>query len=175
MPTLSSRFAGIGVLLLLAGCGQPIATGPALSTPSPTPTVRTGPPREAQQLSLSGDISGAVTRLVRDDSRYRNECTGKATHRGGTFAWTLYAYQGDRIYGMVLLMKPYQGPTTYSSPVVRVEVHSPDGQQVWQTDDADAATVTVDTSELTGSINATLHSAANQSPLRVQGRWSCRP
>jgi hypothetical protein len=175
MPTRSSRFAGISVLLLLAGCGQPLADAPALTPSAPTPTVRTGPPREAQRLRLSGDISGAVTRLVLDDTRYRSECTGKATHRGEAFAWTLYAYQGDRIYGMVLVMKPYQGPTTYSSPAVRVEVHTPDHEHVWQTDDGDAATVTVDSSELTGSIDATLHSAANQSILRVKGRWNCRP
>jgi hypothetical protein len=170
-----SRF-GIGVLLLLAaGCGQPVAGGPVLSTPVPTPTPRTGPPREAQRLSLSGDISGPMTRLVLDDRRYQNECTGASSREGGTFAWTLYAYRGDSIYSLVLLVKPYQGPGTYSPPVVKVEVNSPDAQQVWQTEEGDPATVTVDSGELTGSINATLHSAAGHSTLRVTGSWSCQP
>jgi hypothetical protein len=169
-----SRF-GVVVVLLLAGCGQPVGVGPVLPTPVPTPTVRSGPPGEAQRLSLSGDLSGAMTRLVLNDMRYRNECTGASSRQGGTFAWTLYAYQGAQVYSLVLLVKPYRGPGTYSPPLVSVEVNSPDGQQVWQTEDGDPATVTVDRSELTGNIDATLHNAASRSTLRVTGGWSCQP
>jgi hypothetical protein len=165
------------LILILAGCGQSLAPAPTLSTPSARPTVRTGPPRQAQQLMLSGDLTGTVTRLVLNDATHQNECTGANSRQGGTFAWTLHGYLGDKIYQFVLLVKPYRGPSTYPASAATLEVHGSSDQQAWQTSSGEGnMTITVDDSELTGTIEATLHNLASDQPtLQVKGRWSCEP
>lgn len=170
---------GILVAIALVGCGNSLGQsgpGTALPPPSATPTVQTGPPRAAQDLAFSGDVSGTMSRLAVDDTQHQSECTGTGSRGGGAYAATLYGYVGDAVYGVVLVVKPYRGPGSYAPSVAQVEVHSGDTQKVWQSSAADAVTLSVDDGELTGAVDATLHNATtNQATLQVKGRWSCKP
>jgi hypothetical protein len=171
----------VGILFgfVAVACGGQlgaVGSAPDLPAPSATPTVQTGPPRAAQDLTFAGDVSGTMTRLSLDDPQHQSECAGTGSQRGDAYAATLYGYVGDDVYGVVLVVKPYRGPGSYAPGVAQVEVHSRDAQHVWQSGDGDQVTLTVDQDELTGSVDASLHNATtNQSTLQLKGRWSCRP
>jgi hypothetical protein len=181
MPRFRPRLAGILFVVLLAGCGGPLGSTPPPRAPAAppvpssqaSPAPQLGPPRAPQQLTFSGDLSGTMTQLAVDDPASQSECTGTRSRAGGVWASTLYGYIGGRVYGFVVLIKPYRGPGVYGPPGASVEVHSRDDQQVWQAGNDLAVSVSGD--ELTGQVRATLVSAAsNQPSLQLQGRWSCQ-
>jgi hypothetical protein len=117
-----------------------------------------------------------VSRLVVDDQNHMSECTGAGAQLGQAYAWILYGYLGQNVYGLVLNVKPYRGPGQYSPPVAGIEVHSADAKQVWQSESQDPVSVTIDPGAMTGSIKSTLHNLTTDQPtLQVEGRWSCRP
>src|SRR5919204_1524465 len=180
MPRFRLHLAGILLTLLLAGCAGSEAAAPQQVQPSPAggsspaaqpSSQRVGPPAAAQELSFSGDLSGTMSRLTAAAS----ECTERP-RTTGAWASTLYGYLGGRVYGVVVLVKPYNGPATYDGTEAQVQILSQDQQGVWQSVSGDQVSFTVDNGEQTGSMEANLHNLrSNQRSLKVQGRWSCRP
>ncbi|MBO0706507.1 MAG: hypothetical protein J2P39_14370 [Candidatus Dormibacteraeota bacterium] len=183
MPRLRLHLAGILLTLLLSGCAgseaaapqvQPSPAGVSPPAAEPSPQLA-GPPAAAQELSFSGDLSGTMSRLTAAGQGAASECTQRP-RTTGAWASTLYGYLGDRVYGIVVLVKPYNGPATYDGSEAQVQILSQDQQRVWQSIAGDHVSFTVDNGEQTGSVEANLHNLrSNQRSLKVQGRWSCRP
>lgn len=183
MPRLRLHLAGILLTLLLSGCAgseaaapqvQPSPAGVSPLAAEPSPQLA-GPPAAAQELSFSGDLSGTMSRLTAAGQGAASECTQRP-RTTGAWASTLYGYLGDRVYGIVVLVKPYNGPATYDGSEAQVQILSQDQQRVWQSIAGDHVSFTVDNGEQTGSVEANLHNLrSNQRSLKVQGRWSCRP
>jgi hypothetical protein len=175
MLKLRICLAGGGMLAILSGCGS-ISTAPAtLATLSPNPTSRLGPPRQAQELRVSGELTGEMTQLAVDDPTQPSECTGPGSRQGGTFAWTFRAYLGTSVYALVGMVRQYRGPGVYPAPIATVELSSNGNQRVWQTPGGGSTSITIDAGELTGSVNADLDNlATNQPGLHIEGRWDCR-
>lgn len=185
MPRFRLHLAGILLTLLLTGCAgseaaapqvQPSAAG--VSSPAsaarPSPQ-RAGPPAAGQDLSFTGDLSGTMSRLTAAGQGAASECAQRP-RTTGAWASTLYGYLGDRVYGVVVLVKPYNGPATYDGSEAQVQILSQDQQRVWQSIGGDQVSFTVDNGEQTGSVEANLHNLrSNQRSLKVQGRWSCQP
>lgn len=183
MPRLRLHLAGILLTLLLSGCAGSEAAAPqvqpspaGVSSPAAEPSPQlAGPPAAAQELSFSGDLSGTMSRLTAAGQGAASECTQRP-RTTGAWASTLYGYLGDRVYGIVVLVKPYNGPATYDGSEAQVQILSQDQQRVWQSIAGDHVSFTVDNGEQTGSVEANLHNLrSNQRSLKVQGRWSCRP
>jgi hypothetical protein len=182
MPRFRLHLAGILLTLLLAGCAGSEAAAPqvqpspaGVSPPAAQPSSqRVGPPAAAQELSFSGDLSGTMSRLTAAGQGTASECAQRP-RTTGAWASTLYGYLGDRVYGVVVLVKPYNGPATYDGTEAQVQILSQDQQRAWQSVSGDQVSFTVDNGEQTGSMEANLHDLrSNQRSLKVQGRWSCR-
>jgi hypothetical protein len=185
MPRFRLHLAGIFLTLLLAGCAgaetaapQPTAspaTG-AGAPPQPSPLqARPGPPAAAQDLSFTGELSGTMSRLAAAGPGVQSECAQRP-RTAAAWASTLYGYVGDRVYGLIVTVKPYNGPATYGSGEASVQVLSQDQQRVWQSISGDVISFTVDNGERTGSMEASLHNLrSNQRSLKVRGHWSCQP
>jgi hypothetical protein len=165
--------------LVIAGCG-PLGGGSPKAAPipntSPVSTPQAGPPAAAQDLTFSGDLSGTLTTLVANDAGEQSSCTGVGSRAQNEWTSTLDGYLGSAVYSVVVVAKPYRGPGSYDSSAVTVEVNSVDDKQVWQSSTGDPVTFSVARNELTGTLQATLHSAdTNQPSLKVTGSWSCEP
>ncbi|MDR0361051.1 MAG: hypothetical protein LBJ87_16520 [bacterium] len=182
MPRFRMHLAGILLTLLLAGCAGSEAAAPqvqpspaGVSSPSAQPSPeRAGPPAAAQELSFSGDLSGTMSRLTAAGQGAASECTQRP-RTTGAWASTLYGYLGDRVYGIVVLVKPYNGPASYDGSEAQVQILSQDQERVWESTAGDHVSFTVDNGEQTGSMEANLHNLrSDQRSLKVQGRWSCR-
>src|SRR5919108_1319349 len=167
MPRFRLHLAGILLTLLLAGCAGSEAAAPQLqsspttssgtSSPAAQPSPqRVGPPSAAQQLAFTGDLSGTMSRLTAAGQGAASECTQRP-RTTGAWASTLYGYLGDRVYGVVVLVKPYNGPATYDGSEAQVQILSQDQQRVWQSTAGDQVSFTVDNGEQTGSMEANLH------------------
>jgi hypothetical protein len=185
MPRFRLHLAGILLTLLLAGCASSEAVAPqahsspvsgGVASPQPSPReVPTGPPAAPQDLSFTGDVSGTMSRLTAPEQGAESECTQRPRSTAG-WASSLYGYLGDRVYEVVVVVKPYNGPATYDAGGASVQVLSQDQQHVWQSLAGDQVSFTIDNGEQTGSMEATLHDLrSNQKSLQVRGRWSCQP
>src|SRR5919198_4503116 len=176
MPRFRLHLAGILLTLLLAGCAGSEAAAPQQVQPSPAgvsspaaqpSSQRVGPPAATQELSFSGDLSGTMSRLTAAGQGAASECTQRP-RTTGAWASTLYGYLGDRVYGVVVLVKPYNGPATYDGTEAQVQILSQDQQRVWQSVAGDQVSFTVDNGEQTGSMEANLHNLrSNQRSLKV--------
>lgn len=165
------RAAGIVALIVLAACNGSSAKPPA----SPTPVVAQG--NWTENLTFSGDVSGHMAAIVPDVADQRSQCTGGRTHNGETWADHFYGTvdSGGDIWGVVFEIKNFRGPGTYQGSSITVQVHSLDAAKVWQTGSADKVTFTLDRSQQSGTVNASLTNATTGKPaLLLSGNWNCR-
>jgi hypothetical protein len=165
------RAAGIVALIVLAACNQTSAKPQT----SPTPIVAQG--SWTENLTFAGEISGHMAAIVPDVGDQRSQCTGGRTHNGETWATFFYGTvdaSGD-VWGVVFQIKNFRGPGTYQGTSITIEVHNTDTTKVWQTGSADKVTFTLDRSQQSGSVDATLTNATTgKSGLQLTGNWNCR-
>jgi hypothetical protein len=159
-----------------AGPAAPVDVPPAvLTTPAPSPVSAEAGAGWAQALDFSGDVRGAMYRVVPGDGATRSECTGRNSRPAGAWVSALFGPVGPDVYEVLVTVRPYRGPGTYRAPDVMVQVSRPDGSAVWQTSGSDSATFGVGAGEESGSVDATLTNlASTTTALRLDGRWSCR-
>ena len=165
------RAAGIVALIVLAACNQ----NSGKPHTSPTPIVAQG--SWTENLTFSGEISGHMAAIVPDIGDQRSQCTGGRTHNGETWANLFYGTldAGGDVWGVVFQIKNFRGPGTYQGSSITIEVHSTDAAKVWQSGSADKVTFTLDRSQQSGTVDATLTNATTgKSALQVTGNWNCR-
>ena len=77
--------------------------------------------------------------------------------------------------GLQLTVGDYRGPGTYQAPQASMQVFRPDATLGWRSRDGDQVSLVLDTSRLSGTVEATLTNLTNDtSKVQVSGRWSCR-
>lgn len=184
MPRPGTRFlAGMAAALALSACSTlQDATAPtptpstsgsaALTAPQPSPSGVAW----AEDLTFSGEMAGRMTGIVPNQPGQRSECTGPNSKTSGNWASTLFGQVSNGVYGLVVTANPYRGPGSYAAGPAKVEIHSADQKQVWQSQTGDVVTFTVNNDEQTGTLDAALTNLSDgKTKLRVSGTWSCRP
>ena len=165
------RAAGIVALIVLAACNETAAKPPS----SPTPVVAQG--NWTQNLAFSGELSGHMSAIVPDVGTQQSACTGGRTHNGETWADFFYGTvdSSGQVWGVVFQIVNFRGPGTYQNSSVTIEVHSADATKVWQSRGGDKVTFSLDRSQQSGSVNATLTNATTgKDGLTLSGDWNCR-
>jgi hypothetical protein len=178
MALVIRRGAAALLLVVAAGCAGPAPPGeptPMLAaTPAPSPSMAAGG-GWAQALDFSGDVRGAMYRVVAGGDATRSECTGRNSRPTGAWVSALFGPVGQDVYEVLVTVRPYRGPGAYRAPDVMVQVARPDGSAVWQTTGSDQAAFGVGADEESGSVDATLTNlASTTTALHLHGRWSCR-
>jgi hypothetical protein len=167
------RGAGIVVaLIVLAACG------------GSSPVVRASPSLPAEQaswtqdLSFSGDISGHMTSIVPDTASLESACTGAKPRPGQTWADKFYGSidTTGEVWGIDIVIQNYGGPGVYKNGAVEIEVHDSGNSKVWLSMSGDSVTFTLDRTQESGTLDATLTNAdsGKAAALRLTGTWNCK-
>ncbi len=167
------RVVGIVALIVLATACEQTAVK---TLPSPSPVIPQG--NWTQTLTFAGDVTGQISGIVPDSGDQTSACTGQKTHIGEQWADTFYGSvdsSGD-IWGVVFLINNFSGPGTYLNTSMTVELHSADASKVWQSRAGDKITFTIDRSQQSGTIDATMTSATSGKVAaeHITGSWNCR-
>jgi hypothetical protein len=167
------RVVGIVALIVLAtACDQTTVK----TVPSPSPVITQG--NWTQGLTFSGDVPGQMSGIVADTTDQTSDCTGSKSHVGEVWADTFYGTldSSGQVWGVVFSVANFSGPGTYLNSAATVEMHSADTSKVWRSRDADKVTFTIDRSQQSGTIDATLTNATTGkvAAQHITGRWNCR-
>jgi hypothetical protein len=166
------RAAGIVALFVFTACGQttPVAVA------SPSPVIAQG--SWAQSLTFTGAITGQMTGIVADSGSQVNACTGSKTRTGEQWADTFYGTTAasGQVWEIVFTVNNFRGPGAYHTTDVSLVVRTPDKARVWLSQGRDRVTFTVEPSQQSGTVDASLTDAASgrAGSLRIAGRWNCR-
>jgi hypothetical protein len=167
------RVAGIvALIVLLAACDQTTVKTVA----SPSPVIAQGTWTEG--LTFTGDMTGQMTGIVADSGDLLSACTGSKSRTGDIWSDIFYGTldSGGQVWGLVFKVQNFSGPGTYVNNAITVELHSLNATQVWLSLDGDKITFTIDRSQQTGTLDATLTNATTGKVAaeHVTGRWNCR-
>ncbi|GAC1473282.1 MAG: hypothetical protein PVSMB3_08030 [Candidatus Dormibacteraceae bacterium] len=167
------RVVGIVALVVLAIACTP---NTVKTVPSPSPVIPEG--TWSQSLTFTGELPGQMTGIIPGAGDLMSTCTGSKTHVGEKWADTIYGGidAAGQIWGVVIVIDNFSGPGTYQDKAVKVEMHSVDNARVWQSGPGDKVTFTLERNQQTGTIDATMTSAATGKvgAERITGRWNCR-
>ena len=143
------RGAGIvAALIVLAACNESSPT--VRVSPSPPPAAATW----TQDLSFSGEISGHMTSIVPNTADLQTARTG-ATPRP---------------------TQNYGGPGLYKDQAIEIQVHDADNAKVWLSMTGDAVAFTLDRTQQSGTVDATLTNAdtGKAGSIHLTGNWNCK-
>jgi hypothetical protein len=116
--------------------------------------------------------------IVADTTDQTSDCTGSKTHIGEKWADTFYGTldSSGQVWGVVIEVANFSGPGTYLNNAAIVEMHSADISKVWQSRAGDKITFTIDRSQQSGTIDATLTNATTGkvAAQHITGTWNCR-
>ena len=165
------RVAGIVALFVLAACDSTTAK----TVVSPSPVIPQG--SWNQSLTLSGDVSGQITTIVPDTSAQKSTCSGSRARNGEVWAdsfFTTIDTSGTQ-WQLTIVVQNFRGPGTYSNGDVNVVLQSPDNSKAWLSLSADKVTFTINRSQQSGTIDASLTNATSGTTgaEHVKGTWSC--
>jgi hypothetical protein len=167
------RVVGIVALVVLAIACSPTTVK---TVPSPSPVIPEG--TWTQSLTFAGEVPGQMTGIIPGAGDLSSVCTGSKTHVGEAWADTTYGTvdASGQVWGVVFLIQNFSGPGTYAEKAATVEMHSADNARVWRTGPGDKVTFTIERNQQTGTIDATLTSAASgkAGAEHITGRWNCR-
>ena len=167
------RVAGIVALIVLAtACGST----PVTTVASPSPVIAQGV--WTQGLTFTGDMPGQMTGIVPDSGDLLSACTGSKSRTGDIWSDIFYGTLDStgQVWGVVFKVQNFSGPGTYVNSAMTVEMHDLNATHVWLSLDGDKITFTIDRSQQTGTLDATLTNATTGKVAaeHVTGRWNCR-
>jgi hypothetical protein len=167
------RVAGIVALIVLAtACDQTTVKTVA----SPSPVIAQGTWTEG--LTFTGDMPGQMTGIVADSGDLLSACTGSKSRTGDIWSDIFYGTldSSGQVWGVVFKLQNFSGPGTYVNSAITIELHSLNATQVWLSLDGDKITFTIDRSQQTGTIDATMTNASTGKAAaeHMTGRWNCR-
>jgi hypothetical protein len=167
------RVAGIVALIVLAtACEQTTAQTVA----SPSPVIAQGTWTEG--LTFTGDMPGQMTGIVADSGDQLSACTGSKSRVGDVWSDFFYGTMDSsgQVWGIVFKVQNFSGPGTYATGAITVEMHSLNATQVWLSLDGDKTAFTIDRSQQSGTLDATLTNATTGKTAaeHVTGQWNCR-
>lgn len=167
------RFVGIVALIVLAtACDQTTVK----TVSSPSPVIAQG--NWVQGLTFTGDVPGQMSGIVSDAGDQTSDCTGSKSHVGEVWADTFYGTldSSGQVWGIVFSVAVFSGPGTYLNSAAIIEMHSADISKVWRSRNGDKVTFTIDRSQQSGTVDATMTNAATGkvAAQHITGRWNCR-
>jgi hypothetical protein len=166
------RLVGIVALFVLAACGQ--TSGNA--GPTPSPVVAQG--SWTQNLTLTGDLPGRITTIEADQGTQQTFCSGAKARSGETWASTFYTTidSSGSEWQLSINVVNFRGPGSYATRDVQISLQAPDNSRAWLNQPADKVTFTMDRSQQSGTIDASLTSAysGKKGAERIVGTWNCR-
>jgi len=166
------RLVGIVALFVLAACGQ--TSGNA--GPTPSPVIAQG--SCTQNLTLTGELPGRITTIVADQGTQQTFCSGSKARDGETWASTFYTTvdSSGTEWQLSINVVNFRGPGTYATRDVQISLQAPDNSRAWLNQSADKVTFTMDRSQQSGTIDASLTSAdsGKKAAERIVGTWNCR-
>ena len=166
------RLVGIVALFVLAACGQTSDN----AGPAPSPVIAQG--NWNQNLTLTGDLQGRITGIVADQGTQQTFCSGTKARNGETWASTFYATVDTTGAEWLLSINilNFRGPGTYGTRDVRIALQAPDNSRAWLNQSADTVAFTIDRTQQSGTIDASLTSAdsGKKGAERITGTWNCR-
>jgi len=174
------RVVGIVSVLVLAACGQ----NTSKVDPSPSPVLAQG--SWNQNLTLTGDLPGRITTVVADVGPQQTFCSGSKARNGEVWASVFYTTvdTSGNEWQLSINVLNFRGPGTYSNRDVQISLQAPDSSKAWLNQDADPSAklpadkvmLTMDRSMQSGTIDASLTSAATgkRGAERIVGTWNCR-
>jgi nitrous oxide reductase accessory protein NosL len=166
------RLVGIVALFVLAACGQ--TSGNA--GPTPSPVIAQG--SWTQNLTLTGELPGRITTIVADQGTQQTFCSGAKARSGDTWASTFYTTidASGSEWQLSINVVNFRGPGTYATRDVQISLQAPDNSRAWLNQSADKVTFTMDRSQQSGTIDASLTSAysGKKAAERIVGTWNCR-
>jgi nitrous oxide reductase accessory protein NosL len=166
------RLVGIVALFVLAACGQ--TSGNA--GPTPSPVIAQG--SWTQNLTLTGELPGRITTIVADQGTQQTFCSGAKARSGDTWASTFYTTidASGSEWQLSINVVNFRGPGTYATRDVQISLQAPDNSRAWLNQSADKVTFTMDRSQQSGTIDASLTSAysGKKGAERIVGTWNCR-
>ena len=166
------RLVGIVALFVLAACGQ--TSGNAGPTPSPVFAQGSW----TQNLTLTGELPGRITTIVADQGTQQTFCSGAKARSGDTWASTFYTTidASGSEWQLSINVVNFRGPGTYATRDVQISLQAPDNSRAWLNQSADKVTFTMDRSQQSGTIDASLTSAysGKKGAERIVGTWNCR-
>lgn len=166
------RFVGIVALVVLTACGQNNAKAP----PSPSPVIAQG--TWSENLTLTGDVPGQISGIVPDTETQQSTCSGAKTRLGEVWADSFFATvdSSSSNWQMTFVIDNFRGPGTYMNGDVNVVLQSPDNTKAWLNLSGDKVTFTIDRSQQSGTIDATMTNATSgkAGTEHITGHWNCR-
>ena len=167
------RGAGIVALfVLLMACGESSAAQKA--SPSVAPVQHTW----NQDLTLAGDVSGHMTGIVADVGTQTSACTGAKPRPGETWSTKFYGTidASGAVWGIDFVIQNYGGSGVYKDRAIEIQVHDAGSGKVWLSMTGDAVTFTLDRTQQSGTVDATLTNAdsGKAASLHLLGHWNCR-
>lgn len=166
------RFVGIVALIAIAACGQ---NSTKVAT-SPSPVIAEG--NWYESLMLTGDVPGHITGIMPDTDTQQSTCSGSKTRLGEVWADSFFAAldsSGNR-WQVTFVIEKFRGPGAYAAGDVNAALQSPDNTKAWLNQAGDKITFTIDRSQQSGTIDASLTNAATgkTGSERITGQWNCR-
>lgn len=166
------RVVGIVALIVVAACGQNNVS----NAPTPSPLIAQG--NWDQSLTLTGDVPGHITTIVPDTDQQQSACSGSKTRNGEVWADSFFATvdASGAQWQLTFVVENFRGPGTYANGDVNVVLQSPDNAKAWLNLSGDKVTFTIERSQQTGTIDATLTNATSgkTGTEHITGRWNCR-
>ena len=119
-----------------------------------------------------------MTSIVPDTGSIHSACTGPKPRPGQTWADEFYGSidTSGAVWGVDFVIQNYGGPGVYKDGAIVIQVHDADNGKVWLTMSGDTVTFTLDRTQQSGTIDATLTNAdsGKTAALHVTGRWNCK-
>ena len=167
------RVAGIVALIVLAtACGST----PVTTVASPSPVIAQGTWSEG--LTFTGDLPGQMTGIVADQGDQLSACTGSKSRIGDIWSDIFYGTvdSSGQTWAVVFKVQNFSGPGTYSTGAITVEINDLNATHVWLSLDGDKTTFTIDRSQQSGTLDATLTNATTGKVAaeHIVGQWNCR-
>ena len=163
------RAAGIVALIVFTACTQ--NNPPAVASPSPV--IPQG--NWSQNLTFTGAITGQINAIVPDSGDQVSACTGSKTRTGEQWADTFYGSTdgGTTVWEIGFVVNNFRGAGAYSDSAI--VIRNLDNTREWLNIARDKVTFTMDATQQSGAINASLTDARSGKPaLKVTGTWNCR-
>ncbi len=166
------RVVGIVALFVLAACDQTsVKTGP-----SPSPVIAQGNWNES--LTLSGDVPGQITAIVADTQTQQSICSGSKARNGNVWADSFFATldSSGTQWQLTFTIDNFRGPGTYATGDMAIVLQLPDNSRAWQNRQGDKVTFTMNRSQQSGTVDATLTDATSGKTAaeHITGQWNCR-
>jgi hypothetical protein len=119
-----------------------------------------------------------MTSIVPNTASLQSACTGAKPRPGQTWADEFYGSidTSGQVWGIDFVIQNYGGPGVYKDQAIQIQVHDADSTNVWLSMSGDTVMFTLDRTQQSGMVDATLTNAdsGKAGSLHLSGQWNCK-